>query len=145
MKSFVLSVFTSVLLITSCSKEDANTEIIQIQSVYPVLKSKDFINILQSQVIINDTLQITNIRKLLFSTGGTTNIADIESANLFYTGDKDEFINEKSVLFSETSEISNEGPDNGNTRPEKYQLSLDEGRGNGYSCLTGVDNDHIGI
>ena len=35
--------------------------------------------------------------------------------------------------------------DNGNTWHEKYQLLLDEGRGNGYSCLTGVDNDHIGI
>lgn len=35
--------------------------------------------------------------------------------------------------------------DKGNTWPEDYFLLLDEGNGNGYSCLTGVDNDHIGI
>jgi sialidase-1 len=35
--------------------------------------------------------------------------------------------------------------DNGNTWPEKYRLLLDEGPGNGYSCLTSVDNEHIGI
>lgn len=35
--------------------------------------------------------------------------------------------------------------DNGVTWPEKYWLLLDEGSGNGYSCLTGVDNDNIGI
>ncbi len=36
-------------------------------------------------------------------------------------------------------------PDDGTNWPEKYWLLLDEGTGNGYSCLTGVDNDHIGI
>ena len=35
--------------------------------------------------------------------------------------------------------------DNGATWPKEYQIMLDEGTGNGYSCLTAVDNDHIGI
>jgi sialidase-1 len=35
--------------------------------------------------------------------------------------------------------------DNGETWPEKYRIMLDEGTGNGYSCITSVDNDHIGI
>jgi len=105
MKSFLLPMLTCMFFLASCIKEDTNTQIVQIQPVYPVLKSKDYNNILQLQVILNDTLKITNIRKLVFSVGGTTNIADIESAALYYTGDKDELINENAVLFSETSEI----------------------------------------
>lgn len=35
--------------------------------------------------------------------------------------------------------------DNGNTWPGKYWIELDEGTGNGYSCLSAIDNEHIGI
>jgi sialidase-1 len=35
--------------------------------------------------------------------------------------------------------------DNGNTWPEECSILLDAGTGNGYSCLTGVNNDYIGI
>lgn len=35
--------------------------------------------------------------------------------------------------------------DDGQTWPEKYWIELDEGSGAGYSCLTSVDNDNIGI
>lgn len=35
--------------------------------------------------------------------------------------------------------------DDGKTWPEKYWIELDEGRGSGYSCITSIDNDHIGI
>lgn len=35
--------------------------------------------------------------------------------------------------------------DDGKTWPEKYWIELDEGSGAGYSCLTSVDNDTIGI
>lgn len=35
--------------------------------------------------------------------------------------------------------------DDGDTWPEKHQLLLDEGRGRGYSCLTSVGEDYIGI
>jgi sialidase-1 len=35
--------------------------------------------------------------------------------------------------------------DNGNTWPEEHQLLLDEGSGNGYSCLTSINNKYIGI
>jgi sialidase-1 len=35
--------------------------------------------------------------------------------------------------------------DNGESWPEKYRLMLDEGSSNGYSCITGLDNNHIGI
>ncbi|MCK0135699.1 sialidase family protein [Arenibacter sp. S6351L] len=35
--------------------------------------------------------------------------------------------------------------DDGNTWPREYWMELDEGRGAGYSCITSVDNDHIGI
>lgn len=35
--------------------------------------------------------------------------------------------------------------DGGNTWPEKYQLLLDEGEGWGYSCLTMIDEETIGI
>jgi len=35
--------------------------------------------------------------------------------------------------------------DNGATWPEKYWLELDEGQGAGYSCITSVDEEQIGI
>lgn len=35
--------------------------------------------------------------------------------------------------------------DDGKTWPEKYWLLLDEGKGRGYSCLTSVDQETIGI
>jgi sialidase-1 len=35
--------------------------------------------------------------------------------------------------------------DNGNTWPEENWLLLDEGTGNGYSCITGIDDNNIGI
>lgn len=35
--------------------------------------------------------------------------------------------------------------DEGKTWPEKYWLELDEGSGSGYSCISSIDNDHIGI
>jgi sialidase-1 len=35
--------------------------------------------------------------------------------------------------------------DDGKTWPEKYWIELDEGRGAGYSCLTSVDENTIGI
>jgi sialidase-1 len=35
--------------------------------------------------------------------------------------------------------------DDGKTWPEEHWLLLDEGRGRGYSCLTSVDEQHIGI
>jgi len=106
MKLFLLSALACVFLCPTCTKEDTNTQIIQKQPEYPVLKSKGYNNILQLQFILTDTMRVTNIRKVLFSTEGTTNTGDIESAALYYTGDKDELINEKSLLFSETSEIS---------------------------------------
>ena len=35
--------------------------------------------------------------------------------------------------------------DDGNTWPEEYHRLLDEGIGRGYSCMTKIDDQHIGI
>lgn len=35
--------------------------------------------------------------------------------------------------------------DDGRTWPKEHWIELDEGSGAGYSCLTSIDNDHIGI
>lgn len=35
--------------------------------------------------------------------------------------------------------------DDGKTWPEKYWIELDEGQGAGYSCITSIDNDNIGV
>ena len=35
--------------------------------------------------------------------------------------------------------------DNGETWPKEYWLLLDEKEGNGYSCITSIDNETIGI
>lgn len=106
MKLFLLPSLLALYVCFSCTREDINTQVIQYQSEYPVLKSKHFNNILQIKVTLADTLRETIIEKFLFSTEGTTDAEDIESAALYYTGQKDELINEKSLLFSETSDIS---------------------------------------
>ncbi|HET8737434.1 MAG TPA: sialidase family protein [Pricia sp.] len=35
--------------------------------------------------------------------------------------------------------------DDGETWPKQYWTELDEGQGSGYSCITSIDTDHIGI
>jgi sialidase-1 len=35
--------------------------------------------------------------------------------------------------------------DGGNTWPKEYWILLDEGKGRGYSCITSIDNNTIGI
>ena len=35
--------------------------------------------------------------------------------------------------------------DEGETWPEKYWILLDEGKSRGYSCLTSIDENNIGI
>ena len=35
--------------------------------------------------------------------------------------------------------------DQGNTWPNEYHLLLDQGRGRGYSCMTMIDENTIGI
>lgn len=35
--------------------------------------------------------------------------------------------------------------DDGNTWPEEYWLLLDEGKSRGYSCITSIDENTIGI
>ena len=35
--------------------------------------------------------------------------------------------------------------DNGETWPEEYWMLLDEGHSRGYSCLTSIDEQNIGI
>lgn len=106
MRLFLLPSLLAMFAWISCSREDINTQVIQYQAEYPVLKSKDFNNILQLKITSADTLRETNIEKFLFSTEGTTDTDDIESAALYYTGQNEGLITEKSVLFSETSEIS---------------------------------------
>lgn len=50
--------------------------------------------------------------------------------------------NSKEFRHNMTLKISH---DDGNTWPEDQQILLDEGRSRGYSCLTTVDDRHIGI
>jgi len=35
--------------------------------------------------------------------------------------------------------------DEGNSWPENYWMLLDEWSGRGYSCITSIDDDHIGV
>ncbi|MGV3504510.1 MAG: exo-alpha-sialidase [Adhaeribacter sp.] len=50
--------------------------------------------------------------------------------------------NSKSRRHKQTIKMS---LDDGKTWPEKYWIELDEGSGGGYSCLTSIDNNTIGI
>src|SRR5690606_10168860 len=50
--------------------------------------------------------------------------------------------NSKEFRHNMTLKVSH---DDGNTWPEDQQILLDEGRSRGYSCLTTVDDRHIGI
>lgn len=54
------------------------------------------------------------------------------------------FSNPNSKEFRENITIKL-SPDDGDTWPRQYQVLLDEGRGRGYSCLTSVGREYIGI
>jgi sialidase-1 len=66
---------------------------------------------------------------------------------------KDEKGNGKSILFfsnpnskyTRHKQTIKASFDDGLTWPEKYWIELDEGRGAGYSCLTSIDKNTIGI
>lgn len=87
---------------------------------------------------------------------GTSHGALIESVCMasiqqhYYTSESGE---QKSILFfsnpnskySRIKQTIKVSFDDGNTWPEEYWMELDEGRGAGYSCLTSIDDDHIGI
>ena len=85
------------------------------------------------------------------SHGGLIESVCMASIHRHNYNDKDG--NQKSVLFfsnpnskyqrhKQTIKVSF---DNGKTWPEKYWMELDEGRGAGYSCLTSIDENTIGI
>jgi len=104
MKKIVLA-FCPLLLCIACNKYDSNTQVLQKQFEFPVLKNKDFNSVLQINIIPADTIRATTLKELVINTRGTTSLEDIESAAIFYTGEKESAINEKSLLFSETVEI----------------------------------------
>jgi sialidase-1 len=102
MKTYI--VFAFLFILVSCTDKDV--VVTQRQPLVPVLKYKEHNNVLNLKVTNNDSSAIRQIREFVISTEGTTNISDIASASVYYTGSKESGINEKSQLIAETSEIN---------------------------------------
>ncbi len=101
--------FISILALTffSCGSIDTNTNVVQKQFDFPVLKLKEANVVLQLKVTRNDTLQVRSIKEIVIHTEGTTNLSDIESVKIYYCAkDSTPSIKINHILFSETSEIS---------------------------------------
>lgn len=95
-----------VVVAFSCNRIDSNTQVAQNQYEYPVLKNKEFNNVLELIITSADTLRQISMKEIVINTMGTTDLNDIESIALYYTGKKDGRINDARVLVSETNKIS---------------------------------------
>jgi len=98
-------IFILLCSLVSCTGTDKDIRIVQEQSEYPVLKLKDYNNVLEINVLSPDSLTMRTIKEFVISTEGTTDLADIESVSVYYTGIKTSDINEKSVNLAGTSEV----------------------------------------
>ena len=90
------------LICLSCNKVNRDIVVHQDQAEYPVLKFKDYNNVLQLNISCKDTLNDIILTEVYFSTSGTTSLSDIESVALYYTGNRGSLVNDKSQLFAET-------------------------------------------
>lgn len=87
-----------ISILFSCSQETQNLVVKTSQRQLPVLRGKDANEILKIMVIRNDSLS-SSIRKVKVSTKGTTDLEDLESVQLFYTGGENKFSTENSFAY----------------------------------------------
>lgn len=106
MRTVFICLCLLILTCSSCRKTDINTSAVQDQRVYPVLKFKEFNNVLQICITVNDTTKRTILKELTINTSGTTDPDDIESVTLFYNGTRQGDLNETRLIFSESNIIA---------------------------------------
>ena len=106
MNTRLVIVFSLISLFYACTTTDEDFRIVQEQHEYPVLKLKDYNNVIELKILGNDTSAVRIIKEFRINTGGTTDLSDIRSVSVYYTGIVESDINEKSVLAAETEDIS---------------------------------------
>ena len=106
MKNIIILAALCWISFTSCQSTVETLSISQEQPVYPVLKLKDYNNIIDLKITNSDTAEVRTIRKVLINTFGTTSLEDIESVALYYTGNTHKDISDNSVLIAGTKDIS---------------------------------------
>ena len=106
MRPVYICLYALILVFSSCSKTDPNTSAGQIQPVYPVLKFKEFNNVLQVCITVNDTLKSCTLKGFTINISGTTDPDDIESVTLFYNGNFPGDLREDMVKFSLSEKIA---------------------------------------
>jgi sialidase-1 len=89
-----------ILICLSCNKVNRDIVVYQDQAEYPVLKFKDYNNVLQLNISCKDTLNDILLTEVFISAAGTTSLSDLESVALYYTGNRISLVNEKSLLFA---------------------------------------------
>jgi hypothetical protein len=150
-----LSGIIFLCLLVSCKVTDKEVQIVQEQHEYPMLK------LLRSGVAVrkhnDDNVYSYQIPGLVITNNGTllasydvrrNSRRDLQGnidIGISRSTDGGQTWHTSNPAYTNTTECAVVQLDNGATWPEKYWLLLDEGSGSGYSCLTGVDNDHIGI
>ena len=95
MKHVCIFILISFFLM-SCGQSKVNFEVFTSQKIVPVLIGKDHNVVLQIRIHIEENKEVA-LQRLNFSTKGSTDWQDIESASVFYTGQSDVF--RDSVLF----------------------------------------------
>lgn len=86
-------------VIASCSSPDQKINVQTSQKQLPVLTNKDANEVLKITVIKLGSAPVT-IKKINISTIGTTDLKDVKSISIFYTGDNNRFSSEN--IFSES-------------------------------------------
>ena len=84
MKYLLTFYLLALIFFGSCEKKDPNISVIISQRQVPVLTGKQSNEVLMLSVIRNDSIP-TTIERIEFSTEGTTDLGDLESASVFYT------------------------------------------------------------
>lgn len=90
----------------SCENVDQGIGVVQKQFDYPVLKSKEFNNVLQLEIVKIDSLRETTLKEVVINLNGTTEINQIESVALYFNPEQQGLLGENKVLFSETNDIT---------------------------------------
>tara|TARA_R110002020_G_scaffold184120_1_gene380939 strand:- start:23393 stop:25090 length:1698 start_codon:yes stop_codon:yes gene_type:complete len=98
--------FLIFLFLCACAQKDTDIVVDQKQTLYPVLKSKEFNHILQLDILNQDSLNGRVLSEVTIDLGGTEHIRDIESVSLLQVSDSTDLLADGGRLFAQTTEIS---------------------------------------
>ena len=107
-RPYLLTIFSLFVLLVSCSPKNNIKEAVKVtihSPIYPILIGKQFNPILQIAVEATDSTQTSNLEEILISLNSADIQKDIESIQIFYTGNQSNFSTDD--LFAKTESPTN--------------------------------------